>query len=184
MNTQPCLLLVDVQSAFDDGDYWGPRNNPDAEQQIAVLLAFAREQQWPVVHVRHASLTPGSPLQQALPGFAFKPEAAPIAGEPVYTKHVNSGFIGTTLEQDLRRDGIEQLVVAGLTTDHCVSTTVRMAANLGFDVRLVADACATHDRTDLQGQACPAAVVHRLHLASLNGEFCEVINTEAVVNSR
>ena len=80
------------------------------------------------------------------PGFDFKPEAQPLDGEPVITKDVNSAFIGTDLEARLREQGVEAVALVGLTTDHCVSTTARMAANLGFETWVLGDAMATHDR--------------------------------------
>jgi len=174
------LLLIDVQQGLDHPG-WGARNNPEAEQRIADLLATWRAAGRPVVHVQHASLRPESPLRADAPGHAFKPEARPIAGEPVFRKHVNSAFIGTDLEAHLRANGIEALVVAGLTTDHCVSTTVRMAANLGFDVTVVEDATATFERRGPDGAHYSADVMHRAALASLHGEFATVRSARDVL---
>ena len=176
----PALLLIDVQQGLDDPK-WGRRNNPQAEARIAALLAGWREAGWPVIHVQHMSQVPDSPLRPELPGNAIKPEAMPTSGEPVFQKTVNSAFIGTTLEDHLRREGIGALVVAGLTTDHCVSTTVRMAGNLGFEVVLVGDATATFERTGPDGEHYDAEQMHRLALASLHGEFAEVRTADEVL---
>jgi len=92
--TPVALLLIDVQQGFDE-PRWGPRNNPDAERQIAALLAAWRRAKWPVLHVQHMSQVPGSPLRAGAPGNAFKPEAMPHEGEPVFRKTVNSAFTGT-----------------------------------------------------------------------------------------
>lgn len=105
----------------------------------------------------------------------------PVAGERQFTKTVNSAFIGTGLCEHLREHNYESLVVAGLTTDHCVSTSVRMAANLSFRVTLVSDATATFDRVALDGLSISAEEIHRVHLASLQGEFCMVRSTEQVL---
>src|SRR5262245_31693836 len=180
MSTTPCLLLIDVQRGFDE-PYWGARNNAGAEANIARLLEAWRGADRPVIHVRHHSRRPQSPLHASNPGAAFKPEAAPVAGEPVYTKDVNSAFIGTTLDADLRARGVTMLVVAGLTTDHCVSTTVRMAANLGYRVWLAADACATFDRADHTGRRLAADEIHRAALASLHDEFATVADTDVLI---
>lgn len=173
------LVLIDIQQGFDD-PVWGPRNNPDAEQVAAQLLREWRRRRWPVVHVQHDSVEE-SPLSPGQPGNDHKPEVRPEPGEPVVHKTVNSGFIGTDLEDRLRALDVPGVVVAGLTTDHCVSTTTRMAGNLGFDTWLVADACAAHDRTGADGTRFPAQVVHDVALASLHDEFATVVDSTAVL---
>ncbi len=173
MTNSAALLVIDVQRGLDD-PYYGVRNNPAAEQRIAELLAAWRAAGRPVLHAQHLSLRPDSPLREDAPGNAIKPEAAPLPGEPVFRKHANSAFIGTDLEAHLREKGIESLVIAGLTTDHCVSTTVRMAANLGFRVTVVEDATATFDRRGPDGAHYSADLMHRAALASLHAEFATV----------
>jgi nicotinamidase-related amidase len=96
---------------------------------------------------------------------------------------VNSAFIGTGLEEYLNENGLDSLVIVGLTTDHCVSTSTRMAGNLGFDVTLVSDATATFDRKDASGEHISAEDMHRVNLASLNGEFCIVKTTDEVLKA-
>jgi nicotinamidase-related amidase len=179
---RPALLIIDAQRGFDD-PVWGRRNNPGAEANIARLLAVWRQLALPVVHVQHTSVLPDSPLRPGQPGCKFKVEATPAPGEMWFTKTVNSAFIGTGLEAYLREHGCASLVVVGLTTDHCISTSVRMAANLGFEVTLVSDATATFDRADLDGAPIPADEIQRIHLASLHREFCTVLSTEKVLGA-
>ena len=176
------LLLVDLQQGFDD-PRWGRRNNPAAEQRAADLLRAWRASGRPVVHVRHMSTDPLSPLRPGQPGNAFKPETAPIAGEVVVEKRVNSAFIGTSLEADLRRDRCFGLVIAGLTTNHCVSTTARMAGNLGFVTWVVSDATATFNRVGPDGFPYPAEQVHAMALSDLHGEFATVVDTASVIEA-
>jgi nicotinamidase-related amidase len=171
----PTLLLIDVQRAFDDPS-WPERNNPDAEARIADLLAAWRDAGAPVVHVRHESVEAEGLFRRGTESFEFKPEAVPRLGEPVVEKLVNSGFIGTDLEAQLRAAGAETVVIAGLTTDHCCSTTARMAGNLGFETWFVSDATATHARGEFD-----AETIHRTALASIDEEFCEVLDSAEAV---
>lgn len=173
------LLLIDIQQGFD-ADFWGPRNNPDAESNAEKLLTHWREQQRPVIHIQHASANPNSPLHPEQPGFDYKPAFQPLPGEQQFQKQVNSAFIGTDLEAYLRDNDINQLTIAGLTTDHCVSTTTRMAGNLGFEVTLASDATATFDRHH-QGQHYLAEDIHRYHCMSLDGEFCTLKTTQQIL---
>lgn len=177
------LILIDIQQGFDDVKHWGPRNNPQAEANAAKLLQAWRASGRPLFHVQHRSTTPGSPLRPGQPGCEHKAEVRPLPGEPVVGKQVNSAFIGTDLEARLRAAGIGTLVIAGLTTAHCVSTTTRMAGNLGFRALLAADACATHAQTGHDGRPYDAETVHSLALSSLHGEFAEVADTAALLNA-
>ncbi|NQT62302.1 MAG: cysteine hydrolase [Candidatus Marinimicrobia bacterium] len=176
------LLLIDVQKGFDS-PLWGQRNNPEAESNITALLAEWRKHGAPIIHVKHCSVSSQLPLHPDQPGNAFKDEAAPISGEPEFTKSVNSAFIGTGLEDYLHENDLGSLVIVGLTTDHCVSTSTRMAGNLGFDVTLVSDATATFDRKDAGGEHISAEDMHRVNLASLNGEFCVVKTTNEILKA-
>lgn len=180
LSSRAALLVIDVQQGLDDPRL-GARNNPVAEQRIADLLAAWRATGRPVIHVQHLSLEPQSPLREDAPGHAFKVEVLPRADEPVFRKHVNSAFIGTDLEAYLRTNGIEALVVVGLTTDHCVSTTTRMAGNLGFSVTVVEDATATFERRGQDGTHYSADLMHRVELASLQGEFATVRSSRDIL---
>ena len=175
------LLIIDVQKGLDEPRY-GQRNNPQAEANMARLLDQWRQQHWPVIHIRHCSTEPNSPLRPELTGNAYKDEVQPLPDEPQFSKTVNSAFIGTGLERYLLEQGIDTLVTVGLTTDHCVSTSVRMAANLGFSVILVADATATFERTGPDGSHYSAEQMHAVNLASLNGEFCTVQTTDQLLS--
>ena len=172
----PALLIIDVQKGLAESSL-GRRNNPNAEINIAALLATWREQRRPIVHIRHCSVEPDSPLRPELPGNAYKDEVKPLVGEKEFTKTVNSAFIGTGLEQYLRESGLSALVIAGLTTDHCVSASTRTASDLGFDVTLVSDASAAFERTGYDGTYYSGEQIHRVNLVSLDGEFCRVRST-------
>lgn len=171
------LILIDVQEGFND-PVWGKRNNPDAEKNMALLLQKWREEKMPIFHIKNNSTQLNSPLWPARPGNAIKQIVAPLKNEYQLVKTVNSAFIGTKLEHKLRELNISDLVIVGLTTDHCVSTTARMAANLGFNVIVVEDATATFERVGHNGRKYTAGRMHALALASLNGEFAKIVKTE------
>jgi nicotinamidase-related amidase len=176
---ETALLLIDVQVGVDVLGHWGGptgrRNNPGAESVMADLLTRWRAAARPVAFTRHDSREAASPLKFSLPSGAQKPGFEPAADDIVVTKDVNSGFIGTSLEVDLRRRGVDRLVIAGFFTNFCVETTTRMAGNLGFDTYLVHDGCATTNRVGPDGVDHDPVLVHQMSIANLHGEFCTAI---------
>ena len=182
--SEPALILVDIQQGFLDIDYWGgERNNPGAELRASELLNIWRKNKLPIFHIQHCSTNPVSPLRETAPGNCFNELVTPQTGELIIKKKVNSAFIGTDLQVQLGQSGINTLVIAGLTTDHCISTTVRMAGNLGYKTFLVADATATFNKTGIDGKNYPAELIHQTALASLNKEFATIINTDFIKRS-
>lgn len=180
---ETALLLIDVQVGVDVLEHWGGptgrRNNPNAEAVMADLLDQFRSAGRTVAFTRHDSREASSPLKFSLPTGAQKPGFEPEPNDIVVEKDVNSGFVGTSLEIDLRRAGIDRLVVVGFFTNMCVETTVRMAGNLGFDTYLVPDACATTNRVGPDGTDHDAELVHDMTVANLHGEFCTALSPEA-----
>ena len=178
------LVVVDVQRAFARLDHWsatGRRDNPDCEANVARLIEAWRSRGEPVVFVRHDSVEPGSPLAPGEPGNAFQDV---VTGEPdlLVTKSVNSAFLGEPdLAGWLRGAGAERFALCGIQTNHCVETTARMGANLGFEVLFVRDACHTFDRVGPDGDVVTADDLTRATLASLHGEFATIVRTEDVV---
>lgn len=181
ISDRPALILIDIQKAFDNVEYWGgQRNNPNAEMNASELLSSWRENNLPVFHIKHCSSTSTSPLHETNKGNEFKDLVMPMEGEIVIRKNVNSAFIGTNLKELLEQEKITKLVIVGLTTDHCVSTTTRMAGNYGFDTIVVSDATATFNKKGLNGQNFSAEIIHETALASLHQEFATVVTTEDI----
>ena len=174
----PCdaaLILVDLQRAIDDAR-WGPRNNPDAERTIAALVAAWREEGLPIVHIRHdwssriaISSRSSGPRLQARDGAA-------LTGEAVVGKSAHSAFVGTALEETLDGFGATTLVLCGALTHNSVEATARHAADLGYRVFVVADACWAVDVRARDGGVWPAEIVHRLALACLEGEYAAIVD--------
>ncbi|WP_395622988.1 cysteine hydrolase family protein [Sphingomonas daechungensis] len=177
------LLPIDMQLAFDTPP-WPRRWNEKVDPNGLALLDFWRAAGRTIIHVRHDSVQPGSSLAPGSPGNAFRPGFEPLAGEQLVTKSVNSAFIGTDLDIRLKRLNAKHVVTFGISTDMCVSTTVRTGANMGWDMILVPDACDCFDLPDGQGGIVSAEDVQRAHVATLGFEFARIMNTAELTNLR
>jgi nicotinamidase-related amidase len=180
IDISPALLVIDMQRAIDDPAWStaGPRNNPSAEANVARLLATWRTRRWPVLHIRHDSREPDSTFRPGGPGAAFKSEAMPISGEAVLSKHTANAFLSTDLETRLKERRISALVVTGVITNNSIESTVRMAAEIGFDVTVAEDAVFTFARRDRRGHLWAAEEVHALSLANLEqGGYARIAAT-------
>lgn len=185
MNTKkldnPALILIDIQKGFHDITYWGgDRNNVTAEEKAGELLEIWRNKKLPIFHIQHCSSNPNSILNETNPGNEFQDVVKPLEGEIIIKKNVNSAFIGTNLKELIDNAKITNLVIVGLTTDHCVSTTTRMAGNFGYNVYLVSDATATFNKKGLNGEEFSAELIHQTALGSLNEEFAQVVDSEFI----
>lgn len=173
------LVVVDAQIGVNELRHWGGptgrRNNPACEANIAALLKAWRVRELPVAFTQHDSRQAVSPLKVGQPGGAFLEGLGPVGNELVVRKDVNSAFVGTALELELRRRNITRLVVVGYFTNFCVETTVRMAGNLGFDTYLGHDCCSTSNRIDINGVDHAPELVHDISVASMHGEFCTAL---------
>jgi nicotinamidase-related amidase len=176
------LVLIDVQRAIDDPS-WGRRNNPEAEANIGRLLDHWRARGRFVVHVQHVSREPASTFRPGQPGVELKPATAARPGEPIIVKHTPSAFAATELGALLEARQVRSLVVTGFITNNSVETTARVAATLGFEVRVVADATATFDRRDLDGRPWRAEEVHALSLSNLSSEYATIVSTDDVLRA-
>ncbi|KAI0490172.1 isochorismatase hydrolase [Xylaria cf. heliscus] len=192
------FLLIDIQQGLLKDASRSGMSTPNFEANIIKLLAaFRAAENTHIIHVAHHSRKEGAPLHPAQPGVAFMEYATPLPGEIVRTKHVNSAFVGNDLESVIRGLGIQRLVVVGLTTGHCVSTSVRMASNLRVvdhphggsfipgtnpqgEIIVVSDGTAMLDWTS-GGKVYDGKTMHTINLATLDDEFCLVRTTEEVL---
>eukprot|EP01113_Clastostelium_recurvatum_P040782 TRINITY_DN6383_c0_g1_i2.p1 TRINITY_DN6383_c0_g1~~TRINITY_DN6383_c0_g1_i2.p1 ORF type:complete len:216 (+),score=62.67 TRINITY_DN6383_c0_g1_i2:45-692(+) len=187
------LVIIDMQRGFLHPTYWGgKRNNPHLEEVCLRLLNKYRDQKWPIIHVHHHSNTPGSPLSPNLPdpsgntGYSevdalegFEPRGAEIK----VIKTVNSSFIGTNLTGILAQMGVKDLILVGLTANHCVNTTARMAGNLGYSAVVVGDGVACFPRLAWDGKGeIDADTVQHIALSTIHNEFCTVMGSEELLN--
>jgi len=174
------LIVIDVQSAFDDSS-WGKRNNPCAERNIEKLIEYWNLNQRLIIYVKHLSKNKESLFYYKSETSEFKEMINPQPKDIVITKSVNSAFIGTNLEEILRKNHCPNIVITGLTTNHCVETTTRMAGNLGFNPFLVSDATATFDRQSFNGKTFNAEKIHEMTLANLHEEFAIIKKTDEIL---
>jgi nicotinamidase-related amidase len=172
------LVVVDAQRGFDDADYWGPRDNPACDDNIARLVTEWSDRGRPLVYVRHDSVEPGSPLHPDSPGNALK-DYLDVEPDLLVTKSVNSSFHGSPdLHAWLGARDLEGIVVCGITTNHCCETTARVGGNLGHRVLFAIDATHTFDRTGPDGTVVTAGELARVTATNLHGEFAEVVRAE------
>ncbi|WP_226670363.1 cysteine hydrolase family protein [Metabacillus litoralis] len=176
------LIIIDVQNAFYD-DSWGSRNNLQAETNISHLLSLWRASKQNVIFIQHISQNPDSLFYPENHSFQIKEIVQPIDGEMIITKEVNSAFINTALEDTLKNKGITEVVITGLTTPHCVSTTTRMSGNLGFTTFLISDATAAFGLVDHNDHYIDAETIHHSSLATLHKEFATVITTSEYIKN-
>lgn len=176
------LLVIDVQMALADEDAAGTeRSCPAAESNIAALLEAFRTSGENVIHIHHHGTEPDDPFHPDAPGAAVQPFAAPMDGEPVITKTGSSGFVGTSLQKVLHEAGIERVVLCGATANHCVESTTRSAADLGFRPVYAADAVWTYGLTGPDGTSHSASQVHSVSMATLDGEIATVRPTRDII---
>ena len=176
------LVVIDVQKGFDDVAYWGPRNNPDCEMNIFNLIAAWRDQDWPVVFVRHDSRTPSSPLAAGGKGNQFKDV---ITGKPdlLVAKSVHSAFYGEpNLDAWLKGNGISGVAICGIQTTMCCETTARMASDLGYEVLFVEDATHTFDIVTPTRKTYRAREVARYSSLNIEAGFGRVLRTSDLVD--
>ena len=171
------LIIIDMQKGFFK-NILGKRNNSQAENNILKILENFRKENKEIIHIQHLS-TDEKGILFSNEDREFLKSLEPLPNETIFQKHVNSAFIGTNLENYLRDKSIDKLIIVGMTLPHCVSTTVRMASNLGFKVILIEDATITFEMKDyFSDKLLSADEIHRYHISALNKEFYEVTNTK------
>jgi nicotinamidase-related amidase len=171
------LLVIDIQNDYFPGGAMELEGADAAGSRASIAIRSFRERKLPVIHVRHVSVRPGATF--FLPGTRgaeIHASVQPASGETVIEKNFPNSFRNTALRDALEKQGIKNLVVAGMMTHMCVDASVRHAADLGYKVTLLGDACATRAQT-YAGETVPARQVHAAFLAALNGFYAKVVNT-------
>jgi nicotinamidase-related amidase len=172
------LLFVDIQNDYFPGGAMELAGTAEAGNRAGELLRAFRGKSLPVIHIQHISIRPGAAF--FLPhtkGAQIHESVAPIEGETVFQKHFPNSFRETPLLEHLRQRQISRLVIAGMMTHMCIDTTVRAAADLGFQCLLAHDACATRSLS-FGGTTVAAEQVQAAFLAALNGSFAKVLSAQ------
>jgi nicotinamidase-related amidase len=180
MHSNVALIIIDMQRGMLP-ENTGPRNNPQAEDNMERLLRFWREKGRPIVHVRHMSRAPSSAFWPGSPTCEFQTRFEPLPSERRMEKNVNDAFANSGLERWLRLRDIGNLVIVGVSTNNSVEATVRAAFCLGFEVILPSDACYTYDKVDYQGVMRLAEEWHLMALSNLSGEYATIKRTEEIL---
>lgn len=161
------LLVIDVQNDYFPGGRMELVNPLAAARNAYELLQCFREHGLFHVHIQHVATKPGATF--FLPGDRgadIHESVAHFEGEPLVIKHHPNAFRETRLEEMLRANGIERVIITGMMTHMCVDATARAAADLGYKVIVVQDACATRD-LKYEETVIPAELVHKAFLAAL-----------------
>jgi nicotinamidase-related amidase len=177
------LLIIDIQRDYFPGGAY-PLVEPEAAADAArrVLDRF-REGGEPVVHLKHVWDATDAPfMKPGTDGIEIHDTVAPADGEPVIEKAQPNGFLDTPLEEQLRDAGVDELVVAGMMSSMCVDATVRAAAERGFTVTVVHDACAAPD-LEFGGTAIPGASVHGAFMAALGDGYATLASSQEVAGA-
>jgi nicotinamidase-related amidase len=171
------LVVIDIQNDYFPGGAMELEGAEQAGSKASIALGKFRDKNLPVIHLRHLSVRPGATF--FLPGTRgaeIHASVQPVAGETVIEKNFPNSFRNTSLEKALGELGVKNIVVAGMMTHMCVDASVRHAADLGYKVTLLGDACATRAQS-YAGETVPARQVHAAFLAALNGFYAKVVNT-------
>lgn len=176
------LLLIDIQNDYFPGGRMELFGSIEAAGSATRLLSAFRKMSWPVYHVQHFSTRPTATF--FLPdsaGVEIHSSVMPQPNEPIISKHFPNSFRETDLLEQLRTNGITQLLICGMMTSMCVDATVRAAFDLGFECTIAQDACATKDLT-FDSLTVPALQVHAAFLAALGSVYATIRTTDAILD--
>ena len=180
------ILVIDLQEGLVAPPEEEPRSTPNLTTNVETVLRLWRRRKWPVVHIHHDDLDPEHPINKVTYPDKFKAHAcsAPRDDEPLLHKHTGSAFIDPSLRlaERLEQAGgkASGVVIMGMDGAQCVNDNTRAANDLGFEVTVVADACATFGMDDYRdsGKKIGAEETHTAAMSMLNNGFAKVVTTE------
>lgn len=177
------LIVIDVQESFRKRPYWRANELPAFVRNVQSLIDSSRARGIPIAQVFHEELTddPANPFSRSS-GLVRPMAELSLQADAVFHKHVHSAMFGktadgVTLEDWLRRQGVEELLITGIRTEQCCETTTRHASDLGFKVRYVTDATLTFPMQSHSGREFSAAEIRERTELVLEGRFARIVTT-------
>ena len=168
------LLIIDVQNDYLPGGSNELFHPLEAEKRIQELIAESRACGRPVVYIQHFNPPDDTFFVEGTSGAEISDRIRPQPDDKVIIKRYPNSFLETELDAYLKSLQADTLIICGMMTRMCVDTTVRAAMDYGYQVKLVADACATMDLV-LNGETIPAEIVQKAFIAAMDGVFATVI---------
>lgn len=172
------LIVIDIQNDYFAHGKWPLVGVDAAADNAARLIQAFRQKAQAVVHIRHEFTSDSAPFfTPGSEGAHLHPKVLNRADEPVVLKHFVNSFRETELQAILQQQGIDELVIVGNMSHMCVEGTARAAADLGYPVKVIHDACATLD-LEFNGQRVPAAQVQSAVMSALAFAYADVLSTK------
>ncbi|MEX3774115.1 cysteine hydrolase family protein [Pseudomonas sp. MYb118] len=172
------LIVVDIQNDYFPQGKWPLAGADAAADNAARLIEAFRTAGDSVVHIRHEFTSHEAPFfTPGSDGAKLHPKVLNRADEPVVLKHFVNSFRETELKSILDEQGIKELVVVGSMSHMCIDGITRAAADMGYPVTVIHDACASRD-LEFNGVTVPAAHVHAAFMAALGFAYAKVVATD------
>ncbi|WP_428027066.1 cysteine hydrolase family protein [Arcobacter sp.] len=172
------LIIIDIQNDYFEGGNCELVNPMEASLKAKKVLEYFRKNNMPVFHVQHINIRKGATF--FLPntkGVEIHENVKPLKSEIIIEKNFPNSFLQTTLESELEKLDIKELVICGMMSHMCVDSTTRAAFDLGFDCTVIHDACTTKDLV-FQDKKVNASDVHNSFMAALGSVFAKMVSVE------
>jgi nicotinamidase-related amidase len=171
--SESALIMIDCQNTYREG-IMQLTGVEEAVKEAQKLLKLARELNVPIIHIQHDA-GEGTPYDIRTNIGAISDEVAPVNQEIVIIKNYPNAFYKTQLDDVLKSQGINKIILVGFMTHMCINSTAHGAFNLGYSPTVVASATATRALQGVDGKIIPAQQVHDAALASTRDLYAAVV---------